>query len=87
MDMGKTFDIERPLYPKYSGGGVAIGVAANDHLLDFTYLRDLVPEVDERHPDLQRLLGDPRVDRVARRLREAGQVVIGRCSGYEFTVL
>lgn len=91
----QIFNIDTPaLKAKYKGAGYAIAAVVNGQLVDFQYLRDVLPDFegdsteDGNGIDLARAaIDDARLGPVVRQLQSLGDIFLGMCSGYTFVVL
>jgi hypothetical protein len=92
----QVFDIaiSPALAAKYQGSGYAIGAVIGDHLIDFKYLRDALPDFEgdyseggHGHELAMASLSDQRLGPVVREMQSLGDVVVGMCSCLEFVVV
>ena len=83
--MPAVFKIEEPLHHKYHGCGPAIGAATGGKLIDFVYLRDVFPDLEEDdHDKVMECLNHDHMGPTVRHMQALGEVFVGMCSCYEF---
>ena len=79
---------------KYKGTGYAIGAVVRGQLVDFAYLRDVLPDFEGDYTEdgdgqdlAMQALTDDRLGPTVRHMQARGEVVAGMCSAYELVVL
>ncbi len=84
--MPAVFKINPALHYRYHGAGIAIGAATGGELVDFRYLRDVFPELDENDEDqvCACLVDEARLGPTIREMQALGEVFVGMCQCYEF---
>lgn len=88
--MPTVFKIPEALAHKYQGAGYAIGAALNGQLIDFAYLRDVLPGFDGDYADsggealAAKAITDTRIGPTVREMQMRGEVFVGMCSCWEF---
>lgn len=86
-----VFKVPKSLDQKYKGAGHALAATLNGQLIDFVYLRDVLPELDEEAGITDTIntsmITDPRLGPAVRRLQALGQVHVGMLSAWEFCEL
>ena len=88
---GKTMDvfkIPESLAEKYHGAGHALAAITGGEIIDFIYVRDVLTDHDdEDQDDLEAAINNPSLGPTVRKLQSLGEVSVGMCSCWEFTVL
>ena len=87
MSERRVWPIGKELADQYRGTGLVLAAIRDEAVINFVYLRTLLPECDDDFDDVNRWIDDPRLGPAIDELRSLGPVVVAMVSCWELSTL
>ncbi|MGO9768661.1 MAG: hypothetical protein ACLPSW_03730 [Roseiarcus sp.] len=87
MSERRVLPIGKELADQYRGTGLVLAAINDEIVVNFVYLRTLLPECDDGLDDFERWIDDPRLGPAIDELKSLGAVVMAMASCCELTTL